>query len=131
MRRDNKFLRDTGRHDFDMGTEGVMEEYLSRIDFGALERPYFYLILDNVKALFKIERYKKVIEKLAICQSRASCFSIIVINDALVKEMEVFHTSTNVFSEYMFTIYYFSPMTRPMTERMMHQTLSEMFLSDE
>ena len=50
-----------------MSSEGLMEEYMSRIDFGALEKPFFYLILDNVKALFKIERHKKVIEKLAIC----------------------------------------------------------------
>ena len=60
-----------------------------------------------------------------------SCFSIVVINDALVKEMDVFHTSTNVFCEYMFTVYYFSPMSRQMIERVMRQTLSEMFLSDE
>jgi hypothetical protein len=33
---------------------------------GPLTNFYFYLILDNVKTLFKIEREKKVIEKLAI-----------------------------------------------------------------
>jgi len=33
---------------------------------GPLRNFYFYLILDNVKTLFKIEREKKVIEKLAI-----------------------------------------------------------------
>ena len=71
-------------------------------------------MLDNVKALFKIERNKKVLEKLAICQARIqpSFFSIIVVNDALVKEIDVFGTHTNVFCEYMFNTFYFSPMTR-------------------
>jgi len=31
----------------------------------------------------------------------------------------------------MFTVYYFSPMSRPQIERLMRQTLSEMFLGDE
>ena len=56
---------------------------------GPLENFFFSLVLDNVKALFKIERSKKVLEKLAICQSlsQPSVFSIIVINDALVQEI--------------------------------------------
>ena len=53
---------------------------------------FFYLVLDNVKALFKIERQKKVIEKLAICQThlQPTSFSIVVVNDALVQEIQVF-----------------------------------------
>lgn len=41
----------------------------SEISLGSLENIFFYLVLDNVKALFKIERQKKLIEKLAICQA--------------------------------------------------------------
>ena len=46
-------------------------------------------MLDNVKNLFKIEKEKKVIEKLAITQSKIqpTTFSIVVINDALVQEI--------------------------------------------
>ena len=65
-----------------------------------------------MKSLFKIERSKKVLEKLAICQSlsQPSVFSIIVINDALVQEIQVFKEQTNVFDEYMFTPFFFKPM---------------------
>lgn len=43
-------------------------------------------MLDNVKSLFKLERAKKIIEKLSIVQThlQKSIFSIVVINDALV-----------------------------------------------
>lgn len=41
----------------------------SRPHLGQLENFFFYLVLDNVKALFKIERSKKTLEKLAICHS--------------------------------------------------------------
>jgi len=89
-------------------------------------------VLDNVKALFKLERQKKVIEKLAICQTHVqpTCFSIIVVNDALVQEITVFKEQTNVFDEYMFSPFYFSPMSRPQVERLMIDTLREMYLSD-
>ena len=89
-------------------------------------------MLDNVKALFKIERQKKVIEKLSIARAHVlpSCFSIIVVNDALVKEMEVFGTDTNCFDEYIFSPFYFSPMSRLQIERLMVDTLREMYLSD-
>ena len=87
---------------------------MRRVSFGAFDNLFFYLVLDNVKALFKIERHKKVIEKLMICQTHIypSCFSLIVINDALVKEIDVFHVNQNVFEEYLFSYFYFSPMTR-------------------
>ena len=42
---------------------------MREVDLGSLENIFFYLVLDNVKALFKIERQKKVMEKLAICQA--------------------------------------------------------------
>ena len=44
-----------------------MKRYEDGIDMGQLENIFFYLVLDNAKTLFKIERQKKVIEKLAIC----------------------------------------------------------------
>ena len=44
-----------------------MEVRAAQISLGALDSIFFYLVLDNVKSLFKIERQKKVIEKLAIC----------------------------------------------------------------
>ena len=103
------------------------------ISFGALDNVFFYIILDNVKALFKIEKNKKVMEKLAICQThiQPTCFSMVVINDAFVKEIEVFGTSTNVFDEYLFSPFYFSPMAKNQIERLMLETLHEMFLTDE
>lgn len=102
-------------------------------DLGTLENIFFYLVLDNVKALFKIERQKKVIEKLAICQAHVqpTCFSIIVVNDALVQEIAIFGKSVNVFDEYMFSPFYFSPMPRAQIERIMTDTLNEMYLTDE
>ena len=36
--------------------EDLMAEYISKIDLGPLENIFFYLVLDNVKALFKLER---------------------------------------------------------------------------
>ncbi len=59
----------------------------SRINgFPELSYMYFYLVLDNVKQLLLKEKQKKVLEKLAITSSlvQPSCFSLIVINDALV-----------------------------------------------
>ena len=96
----------------DPNDEALLQHRISEISFGALDSIFFYLILDNVKALFKIEKTKKVMEKLAICQThiQPTCYSMIVINDALVKEVEVFGTSTNVFDEYMFSPFYFKPM---------------------
>jgi len=96
-----------------------------RIHLGSLENIFFYLVLDNVKALFKLERQKKLIEKLSICQAsiQPTCFSIIVINDALVKEVDVFGEKCNAFDEYMFSIFYFSPMPKDQIERLMLETL--------
>jgi hypothetical protein len=56
---------------------------------GPFEHFFFYLVLDNVKSLFKIERQKKILEKLAINQVHLEprCFSMIVINDSLVQEV--------------------------------------------
>ena len=94
---------------------------------------FFYLVLDNVKSLFKIERQKKVIEKLAICQTHLNptCFSIVVINDALVQEIQVFKEQTNVFDEYMFSSFYFSPLTRQHLYNIMKLTLTEMRITDQ
>ena len=107
--------------------------HISQINLGQLENIFFYLVLDNVKALFKLERQKKVMEKLAICQAsiQPTCFSILVINDALCKEIDVFFQHTNAFAEYMFSPFYFSPMPREQIERLMCETLKEMYLCDE
>ena len=82
-------------------------------------------MLDNVKTLFKIEKDKKVIEKLAITQSKIypTTFSIIVINDALVQEIQVFRDQPNVFDEYLFNNYFFNPPPVEMLYRFMHQVL--------
>ena len=53
--------------DEDPNDESLLQSRISEISFGALDSIFFYLILDNVKALFKIEKTKKVMEKLAIC----------------------------------------------------------------
>ena len=48
------------------------------------------MVLDNVRSLLKIERQKKVIEKLAITQSLINSpplFSICVVNDSLTDEI--------------------------------------------
>lgn len=73
---------------------------------------FFYVVLDNVKSLLKIERSKKIIEKLSITQSlinSPSLFSIMVINDSLTDEIQVFNEHTNVFHEYMYASFYFNP----------------------
>lgn len=99
--------------------------YSEHFDLGPFEHFFFYLILDNVKTLLKVERQKKVLEKLAINQVNLSprCFSIIVINDSLVQEVAIFGSNTNVFDEYLFFYFYFSPMTEPQLRRIMHDLL--------
>ena len=54
------------------------------VPLGPFEQFFFYVVLDNVKALFKIERQKKILEKLAITQVHLNprCFSMIVVNDS-------------------------------------------------
>ena len=87
-------------------------------------------MLDNVKTLFKIEKEKKVIEKLAITQSKIhpTTFSIVVINDALVQEIQVFREQPNVFDEYMFTNYFFKPPPVAMLCRFMREVLQQRFI---
>ena len=93
---------------------------------------FFYLVLDNVKSLFKIERQKKVIEKLSICQTKLTqtLFSVVVINDALVQEIQVFKEQTNVFDEYMYNSFYFSPLNRQHLFNIMKMTMTEMRITD-
>ena len=91
---------------------------------------YFYLVLDNVKHILKIERQKRILEKLAIAQSlcQQQCFSILVINDALVQEIQVFKEHTNVFDEYMFSSFFFKPSPEAMLRRLMRTALVEEFV---
>lgn len=88
---------------------------------------YFFIVLDNVKSLLELERKNKVIEKLAIIQSlapAAHCFSIIAINDSLIDETKVFKEHTNIFTEYLFTVYFFRPASEPMLKQILWQSLS-------
>jgi hypothetical protein len=64
-------------------------QYDLQVHLGPFEHFFFYLVLDNVKSLFKIERQKKILEKLAINQVHLEprCFSMVVINDSLVQEV--------------------------------------------
>lgn len=114
-------------------SEEVIQAKIATINLGALDNIYFYLILDNVKAILKIERQKKIIEKLSISQSlvEPTCYSIILINDALQRDIDVFGKETNVFGEYGFFFFYFSPMSEDQVKRLMLETLKEMFMSDE
>ena len=48
-----------------------------------------------------------------------------------MQEINVFKQHTNVFDEYMFSYYYFSPMSRQQIERVMRNTLTEMYLTEE
>jgi hypothetical protein len=105
------------------------DEHARPCSLDSLRTVYFYLVLDNVKSLLKIEKQKKVLEKLAITQSmiQPSCFSIIVINDALVQEIEVFGDGPNVFEEYQFNTFFLEPCSRPMLERVLLQIVEERF----
>ena len=60
-----------------------------------------------------------------------TCFSIVVINDALVQEIQVFKEQTNVFDEYMFSSFYFSPLNRQHLSDIMKLTLTEMRITDQ
>ena len=48
---------------------------------------------------------------------------MIVINDSLVQEVQVFKEHTNVFDEYMFVNFYFSPMSEPQLRRVLRELL--------
>lgn len=89
-------------------------------------------MLDNVKALFKQERLKKTLEKLAIAQSmlQPTCFSIVVINDAIVSEMDVFSENPNTFEEYIFTSFFFKPMPESSLKVVILNLLLERFCMD-
>lgn len=73
---------------------------------------YFYLVLDNISGILKIERQKKILEKLCILQSliTPACLSILVINDSTVNEILVFKEYTNIFEEFMFFNFFLKPM---------------------
>ena len=58
-------------------------------------------------------------------------FSIVVINDALVQEIQVFKEQTNVFDEYMYSSFYFSPLNRNHLYNIMKMTMTEMRITDQ
>lgn len=74
---------------------------------------FFYLVLDNIAGILKIERTKKILEKLCIIQSLVTpaCFAMLAINDSLVNEILVFKDYTNIFEEFMFFTFYLKPMS--------------------
>ena len=95
-----------------------------------LDQFYFYVVLDNVKSILKIEKQKRILEKLAITQSltQPSSFSIVVVNDALVQEIQVFKEHTNVFDEFRFDSFYFTPTSRKMLHTILLRVLVDKFM---
>ena len=55
---------------------------------------------------------------------------MIVINDALVQEVQVFKEQTNVFDEYLFSSFFFRPNCANMLGRVMRVMLRERFVDD-
>jgi hypothetical protein len=100
---------------------------------GTFDHFFFYLVLDNVKSLFKVERQKRVLEKLAISQIHLEpkCYSMVVISDCLGDEIEIFGTNTNVFSEFMFYSLYFSPFTEEQFRSVIHGLLYQHYNTDD
>tara|TARA_B110000285_G_scaffold132640_1_gene148855 strand:- start:606 stop:1001 length:396 start_codon:yes stop_codon:yes gene_type:complete len=83
-----------------------------------------------VKGLLKIERQKKILEKLSITQSlinSPSLFSIMVINDSLTDEIQVFKEHTNVFHEYMFSSYYFNPTEGDQLKSILSESMTQAY----
>ena len=87
-------------------------------------------MLDNIKSLLKIEKQKKVIEKLSVMQSlidSPSLFSICVINDSLTDEIQVFKENTNVWQEYMFTSFFFEQMNEQQLKIILFESMSQAY----
>ena len=81
-------------------THEIKEKYIQQNPQLNLLNPFFYVVLDNVKSVLKIEKQKKIVEKLCITQSlinAPSLFSVMVINDSLCDEIQIFKENTNVF----------------------------------
>lgn len=53
-----------------------------------------------------------------------------VINDALVQEVQVFKEHTNVFDEYMFSSFFFKPTSEAMLYRILARVLTERYILD-
>ena len=104
-----------------------------KVKLGSLEKPFFYIVLDNCKQLFKIERQKKILEKLSICQANLvpQVFSIVLINDCMMPFDSFPHEGTNIFSEFHYSVFHFEPMQRAQIERLMLDMLREMYTTDE
>ena len=114
--------------------QSQLEELMSKASqhprISMLTDLYFYVVIDNVKSLLKIERNKKIIEKLCITSSlinSPSLFSVVVINDSLTDEIQVFKEHTNVFQEYMFTSFYFSPVNEMQLRAILWETMTQAY----
>ena len=66
IKRINRSIRNEAER-YDINDRKIVKRFEDGIDMGQLENIFFYLVLDNAKTLFKIERQKKIIEKLSIC----------------------------------------------------------------
>lgn len=56
-----------------------------------------------------------------------SLFSVIVINDTLADEIQVFKEHTNVFQEYMFTSFYFNPVNEDQLRAILWETMTQAY----
>ena len=106
-------------------------------------------MLDNIKGLLEIERQKRCLEKFAIIQSMLQVaagpmdddarsltyvdegsllsLSVIVINDCLIDEVQVFREHANVFAEHMFLQVHFAPMNKDQLKFIMWDTMVEAY----
>jgi len=93
---------------------------------------YFYIVLDNVKTLFKVEKAKLTLQKLSIIQAQCSppVFSTIVINDALVQDMHVFKENPNTFDESNFAHFIFSPLSEDKVKNTIRGILMCKYIED-
>ena len=95
-----RYQAKTSTHPVGETLRKIKDDHISQFPQLELLNLHFYIVLDNVKSLLKIERQKKVLEKLAITQSLVNSptlYSICVINDSLTDEIQVFKENTNVF----------------------------------
>ena len=56
-----------------------------------------------------------------------SLFSIMVINDSLTDEIQVFKEHTNVFHEYMFSSFYFNPTESDQLKSILSESMTQAY----
>ena len=128
----------------------MVRENVSKWPQLALLRLNLYLVLDNIKGLLDIERQKRCLEKFAIIQSMLQVasgstmdeelrnadyvdedqllsLSVMVGNDSLIDEVQVFREHANGFAEHMFLQVHFAPMNREQLKVIMWDTMVEAY----